>query len=213
MRTLLVAAFGLSLIPSSARADLAPPVPPAKDVKFVVELDEKAKSPKLIVPQNLTTVRVRPRPGGPGAAPPKAGALPPAKDGNNLSYIEIESDDETPLTQPRNNNHLMIAGVALTLALGFGGVWLVRRQGRSGMRGLALLIAAGGTLAASTIVWANVPPPKFPDRPPVKERVILPVAFDGNVNLEVTFGGDTIRLILDKDTYEKLKKDPVKPAK
>jgi hypothetical protein len=108
----------------------------------------------------------------------------------------------------------MIAGVALTLALGLGGLWLVRRQGRSGMRGLALLIAAGGTLAASTIVWANVPPPKnFDPPPPVRERVILPVAFDGNVNLEVTFGGDTIRLILDKDTYDKMKKEPTKPAK
>jgi hypothetical protein len=190
---------------------LAPPLPPAKEVKFVVELDEKAKAPKLIVPQNLTTVRVRPP--RPGAAPPKAGS-PPVKDGNeSLSYIELESGDELPPESPRNQNHLMIAGVALTLAFGLGGVWLVRRQGRSGVRGLALLIAAGGTLAASTIVWANAPPPRTPERPPVKERVILPVAFDGNVNLEVVFGGDTIRLVLDKDTYDKLKKDPVRPSK
>src|SRR5258708_5718834 len=109
-----LAAFGLGLLPSSARADLAPPVPPVKEVKFVVEVDEKAKAPKIIVPQNLTTVRLRPRP-----VAPKVGN-PPDKNGNEqLSYIELESDDNTPVEPATpNRNHLMIAGVALTLSFG-----------------------------------------------------------------------------------------------
>jgi hypothetical protein len=215
MRKILIAvaaAFGLSLLPSSARADLAPPVPPVKDVKFVVEVDDKAKAPKLIVPQNLTTVRIRPRPGG--AVPPKA--VPPGKDdkgGEQLSYIELESSDNTPIEPaPRNPNHLMIAGVALALSLGFGGVWLIRRQGRMGTPALAIMLAAGGSLAVTTLVWANAaPPPVKP--PPAKERVLLPVAFNGNVSLEVTVGGDTIRLVLDKETYEKLKEKPQEPER
>jgi hypothetical protein len=207
MRKILIAvaaAFGLSLMPSSARADLAPPVPPVKDVKFVVEVDEKAKAPKLIVPQNLTTVRIRPRPGG-----------VPAKDKNEqVNLIELESAEVPIEPEPArpNPNHLMVAGVALTLGLGLGGVWLFRRQGRMGTRALAIMLAAGGSLVVTTLVWANAaPPPVKP--PPAKERVLLPVAFNGNVSLEVVVGGDTIRLVLDKDTYEKLKEKPQEPER
>jgi hypothetical protein len=212
MRKLFVAAlavFGFGLIPPSARADLAPPVPPVKEVKFVVEVDEKAKAPKIIVPQNLTTVRLRPRP-IPG--PPKAN--PPAKDDKEeLTYLEVESDVAAPTEPtPKNRDHLMIAGVALALSLGLGGLWLVRRQGRNATRGLALLIAAGGTLGISTLVWANAPPPPIKP-PPAKEVFVLPIAFDGKVNLEVTVGGDTIRLVLDKDTYDKLKEKPKEPER
>jgi hypothetical protein len=214
MRITIVAIFaavGASMVPSAARADLAPPIPAPKEVKFVIEVDESAKAPRLIVPQNLTTVRIRPAPNPKGGAvPPKV--APPIKDGEeSLTYLEFESTVEPATDNGRNPNHLMIAGVALTLAFGMGGVWLVRRNGRSATRGLALLVAAGATLAASTIVWANVPAPKLPSQPR-KEIVLLPVAFDGKANLEVTFGGDTIRLILDKETYAKIKEKPKAPA-
>jgi hypothetical protein len=210
MRTLLVpllTACGLAVVPVPIRADLAPPVPPPKDVKFTVEVDENAKAPKLIVPQNLTNVRFRP--GGPRGVP--GAAPPPGKE--PLAVLEFE-DDANVAAEPDgwNSKHLMTAGVALTLSLGLGGVWLVRRQGRGSARGLALLVAAGTTLAASTLVWANAPPPKSPPPPARKEVVVLPMAFDGKVNLEVAQGGDTIRLVLDKATYEAVKKDPKKPG-
>lgn len=188
MRTCLiavVAAFGL--ISPAVRADIGPPVPLPRDVKFTVEVDEKADGPKLVVPQNLTTVRFRPRP-APGGAPGK----------EPVAFLEEDVADEAA---PRNPNHLMVAGVAVTLALGLGGVWLVRRPGRNATRGLVLLLAAGGTLTAGTIAWANAPAPPLPPAP-----VALPTAFDGKVKLEVTRGGDTIRLVLDKGSYEKLKK-------
>jgi hypothetical protein len=198
LRVAALTAFGLGLIASPARADgLPPPVPPAKDVKFTVELDEKAKAPKLIVPVGMTRAQFRPR----GPKQPAPGKEP-------VAYLEFEADDAAPAEAPRNPNHLMIAGVALTLALGLGGVWLVRRQGRTATRGLLLLLAAGGTLAASTVVWANVAPAP---PPPKKELAVLPVAFDGKVNLEMVGGGDTIRLVLDKETYERVKKEPKAP--
>src|SRR4051812_21885857 len=195
-----LAALGLGLIPVAARADALPPVPPARDVKFTVELDEKAKGPKLIVPANMARPQLRPRP-LPGA--PKGVA-----DKQPVAYPEVEADDAGPADAPRNPNHLMVAGVALTLALGLGGVWLVRRQGRPGARGLGLLLAAGGAPMGRTGVWANVAPAP---PPPKKEVVVLPVAFDGKVNLEMVVGGDTIRLVLDKETYEKVKKEPKAP--
>ena len=189
-----LAAFVLGLSPSAVRAD----IPPARDVKFTVEVDENAKAPKLVVPSSMTRVQFRPRDPVPDRGPK---TLPAGKE---VGYLEVESDEEVA-PAGRNPNHLMIAGVALSLALGLGGVWMVRRQGGAANRGLVLLLAAGATLTASTIAWANVAPAA---PPPPKEKVVLPVAFEGNVNLEVTVAGDTIRLILDKDTYEKMKKDP-----
>jgi hypothetical protein len=104
-----------------------------------------------------------------------------------------------------NRNHLLIAGLALTLSLSFGGLWVMRRYGRGSARALVLL-AAGAVLAGSTVAWANIPPPKKFEAPPV---AALPIAFDGKVNLEIVLGGgDTIRLVLDKDTYEKMKEKP-----
>jgi hypothetical protein len=154
----------LALAYTPARADIPVPPPPA-DVKFKIEVDEKAKGPVLRVPENLVAPRAGGRPKGPLA-----------------------------------DNHLMVAGVALALGLGLGGVWLVRRPGR-GTRGLALLIAAGGVLAAGSVAWANQAAPK----PPVPAP--LPIAFDGQVRLEVVAAGDTIRLIVDQETYEQMKKD------
>jgi hypothetical protein len=191
---MLLAAFGVGLIATAARADIPPPAPPPQDVKFVIELDEKAKGPVLYIPVSMTKVRFRP--GGPKERPPTA--QPPGKE--PLAILEYEEDVPTP----RNPNHLMIAGVALTLAFGLGGVWLVRRQGRWATRGLALLVAAGGTLAVSTIVWANAAPPP----PPGPRAAVLPVALTGEVRLVVPLEGDTIRLVLDKPSYEKMKIGP-----
>src|SRR4051812_40464759 len=58
------------------RGDLAVPPPPPADVKFTVEVDEKAKGPTLQVPRGLTGVRVRPA--GPKGPPPtgKEGGKP-----------------------------------------------------------------------------------------------------------------------------------------
>jgi len=193
------AVFGLGLVPHVAFADLAPPPPAAKEVKFVVEVDEKAKGSKLIVPQTLVNPRFRPAPGG---------GVP--KEGNGgLAVLEYEVEGDAAVEPARNRNHLMIAGVAFTLALGLGGIWIVRRTGRSGARGLALLVAAGGVLAVSTVVWANAGPPPKPKEK--KEVMLLPVAFDGKLTLEMVRGGDTIKLVLDKEAYDAIKTGPKKP--
>lgn len=189
---------------SAVRADLAPPVPAPQEVKLKVELDENAKGAKLIIPAAMVQPRFRPRPQPlpgkkelPPTAPPPAGAKPeePIEVDNALVEWEVEP-------APTNRHHVLIAGLALTLSLSLGGAWLMRRHGRGSGRALVLFVASSAALAGSTVAWANAPPPRVEPKP----VVALPTLLDGKVNLEVVIGGgDSIRLVLDKATFEKLK--------
>jgi hypothetical protein len=210
MRSLISAfAVGLGVFAATAKADLAPPVPPPAEVKIKIELDENAKVPQLIIPLNTTQPRRGPRPVPgkkdtvPPTAPPPGGAKPEADQDIALDDLLVELPTEaTPTTQ---RHHVLIAGLALALSLSFGGLWILRRSGRGSTRALVLFVAAGATLAGSTVAWANAPPPRDP-RPPV---ALLPTLLDGKVNLQITLAqGDTIRLVLDKESYEKLKEKP-----
>ena len=218
MRTVVLSAlvsFGLALLPATLRADLAPPIPAPKEVNFKIEVDEKAKAPKLIVPINLTNVRIRPKvnplPAPINPIPGKVNPQPaqPAKpifENSEEAAAELSEGDELVIETetPKSNNRLIIVGLCLTLALGFGGMWLVRRNGKS-VRGLALLMAAGGTIAFTSAVWANAPPPPQP------KPIALPTLYDGKVTLELVPNGDTIRLVVDAETAAKLKKDAKAP--
>jgi len=194
MRFLTFCAFiGLFLSSGSvARADIAPPLPPAKTaVGIKIEVDENAKASKIIVPNGVfKPPRVRPN-----FDTPK-GELP------------NESDDGIADAAPRN--HLVVAGIAVTLSLAFGGLWFSRRGGRGSARGLALLIAAGATFGAGAIAWANGAPPPF-KKNPVPQA--FPAAFEGKADIEFVYGQEPVRLILDKASFEKLKKgELVMPA-
>ncbi len=85
-------AVGLCLAPSIVRADIPPPVPPPKDVKFTVELDERAKGPKLIVPAGMTRVQFRPR----GPVPERGvKQAPPDNDSESVPYVVIKPPCDT----------------------------------------------------------------------------------------------------------------------
>ncbi len=198
-RIVLLAALGLGLAwTGQSRADLAPPLPQTKDsVKFKIEMDENAKGPRLIVPNGVFTAP-RGRPKLPPANGPK-GQL----DQENGDGI---AQEENP-NQPRN--HIVIAGIALSMALALGGLWLMRRSGRGSTKAITLLIAAGATLTIGAIAVANgvliLPPAK--DRPPVnRPPASYPTAWEGGTKVEFTFGQEPIRLILDKESYKKLMK-------
>lgn len=195
-RIVLLAALGLGFAWTGAsRADIPPPLPKNKDsVKVKIEMDENAKGPRLIVPQGVFTApRGRPK-------------LPPAN--GPTGQLDLENGDgiaqeENP-NQPRN--HVVIAGIALSLSLAFGGLWLMRRNGRGSTKAIALLIAAGATLTIGAIVYANAPAPKFPDRPLARPPASYPTAWEGATRVEFTLGQEPIRLILDKESYKKLMK-------
>jgi hypothetical protein len=205
-RIVLLAA-GLALgLSSPAAADIAPgprPRPPVrpqpaqiKEVAVKVEVDEKAKGPKLVLPANAFNI------GGPAFNGP-------------FGQLEQENGDGVATahepTPEKPQNHILIAGVALALAFSCGGLWLVRRNGKGSVRSLTLVIAAGATLAAGAIVWGNAAPPfKNPAPQPPKPTPSFPAAYEGKASVEVTFGQGPVRLILDKESYEKLKKSELK---
>lgn len=208
MRQIVVfAVFGIGLgWCGQARADLAPPLPPNKEAVTVkIEVDNNAKGPVLVVPNGVfTQPRVRPLP--PKSAP---------KDGDKSS-IEPDNGDavagEPEQSQPRNQ--MLIAGVAVALSLAFGGLWFIRKGTSGSIRGLTLLVAAGATLAVGALVYANVPPPKTFERPPVgKNPPAYPIALESKVKVEFVFGQEPVRLILDKESFEKLKKGELKEVK
>src|SRR5437763_1574842 len=112
--------LSLLLLTTAARADVGPrPRPPGNEraVPFVIEVDDNARQARLQVPSKFL-----------GAF--RAGAEKGAR------------EEEARLGGP-TRLHTIVAGVGLSLALAFGGFWLVRR-GQPGSRALALL--AGSAL-------------------------------------------------------------------
>jgi hypothetical protein len=207
---IVLLAVGLALgLSAPAAADIGPPRPrppvrpqpqpvQAREVAVKIEVDENAKGPKLILPANAVNFNA-PRPNGP------------------FGQLEQENGDAVATTQEaapeQPRHHVLIAGVAVALAFSCGGLWMIRRNGKGSFRNLALLIAAGATLAAGAIVWANAPPP-FKTPPPIppqpKQVVSFPAAYEGKATIEMSFGQGPVRLILDKESYEKLKKSELK---
>jgi hypothetical protein len=186
-------------LPGRLNADIPPPLPPAKQaVAIKIEVDEKAKGTHLVLPSGVFTApRVRPQPNG----IPQGALDQPGADG------VAANDDET---QPRI--HMVIAGIALAMSLACGGLWLARRQGKGSARGLTLLVAAGASLMVGAIAWANPPAPPRPPAPAKQPAANLPIAYEGKVDVDFVGGQEPVRLILDKETFESLKKSqPVAP--
>jgi hypothetical protein len=201
-RIAILTCVGLGLgLPGTVNADIPPPLPPAKQsVAIKIEVDEKAKGPRLVIPSGVfTPPRVRPGPKG----VPQGAVDQPGADG------VAANDDET---QP--HIHMVIAGIAVAMSLSCGGLWFVRRQGKGSARDLALLIAAGTSLTIGAVAWANPPAPPRPPvpskQPAVNKIAAMPIAYDGKVDVDFVGGQEPVRLILDKESFEKLKKGDLK---
>jgi hypothetical protein len=177
------------------------------DAKLVVEVDEKARQPRLIVPMTLLLKGSGP-PGGviPGVPPPVEPIAPPPPPG---APARKEGADAGALGLPT-----VVAGLALTAAFVSGGLWLIRRG--SGRRYLGVLVL--GILAASaTALWADIPPfrgrPKPPPPAPAKATPIpLPAGIElsEKITLEFSVAGDTLRLIVPKEAVLRKPGAPLK---
>ena len=202
VRILLVTALLLVLSSTYAFADIPPkprPIPPpnpnpapvvSKEANMVVELDPNAKEARLIVPRSLVIRR--------------AGL--DADDGTRLA----DADGPT-------SRHIIIAGIALSLAACGGGFWLVRKN-RLSSTGLVLFLVVGAGLMIGAIAWANARAPSPP--PPAPQPVAnLIKILDGKIKVETPAEGDTIRLIVNEDMLAKIVKEnlqreapPAKPT-
>jgi hypothetical protein len=176
---------------------------PPKEVKLAVQVDDKAKTARLQVPLNLMLGR----PGGfpPGAFPPggipQRGSIVPARRGADAGRFAAPT---------------MVGGVALALAFGSGGLWLVRRRGG---RYLAMFLALSLFTAGTAAVWADLqqggrgpigpPQPATPPLPALK----LPagVELSDKLLIEMVPTGDRVTLIVPKSMV--LKKEKAEATK
>ena len=184
----------LPLSSTNAFADIAPkprptpnpnpaPVAPvqSKETNMIVELDPNAKEARLIVPRSLVTRR--------------AG---------------LDADDGTRLAgaDGLNSRHIVIAGVALSLAACGGGFWLVRKN-RINNTGLVLFLAIGAGLVIGAMALANARAPSPPPPAPQPAANLMKI-FDGKIKVETPAEDDTIRLIVNEDMLAKMVKENLK---
>ncbi len=163
------------------------PAAPAK-VKFAVEVDEKAKEARLVVPMNLMMQGFGIPGGGPGGpgggfgaigAPP--GGLPPGiqnPPGSRIPPGVFPGGTAPPGAPPggqptpppsklpggvgRLSLPTVVIGLALTMAFASGGVWLVRRGNRQILAGLLVVgtFAVGATALLADIGVGPRPRPQ-----------------------------------------------------
>lgn len=98
------------------------------------------------------------------------------------------------LDEDRGSNlastNTVIAGAALTLALAFGGLWIVRR-GPGAARNTALLVGAVAFFGITGALSADLAVPKLP-------------AKTDTVIIEVVDKGDEVKLVVNKDKLVKV---------
>ncbi len=166
--------------PESRPQLLLPPSPPS--LPLVIDTDEKATVARLLIPRQL------------------------------LENLRSQVDDpEQPIVAGESRRplaHTVAAGIALSMGLGLGGVWLVRHRGWGISRKLSAGVVALGLFGFAGAAWADVLPiPSLPsldparprwrrdkpiEKPPVPTRLTLA----DQVTVEVVEKGDAIRLVV-----------------
>lgn len=105
----------------------------------------------------------------------------------------------------------IVVGLSLTLALSFGGLWLVRKKNGNGgglITPLLVLVAIMGVSMMSGAVWANRAPPFVQPQPPNPPPAFPAMLKLDGIKVELVPQGDTVRLILTSK-----QKDLVKASK
>jgi hypothetical protein len=206
--------------PGPGLRPLALPAFKPQQVKFSVEVDEKAKEVRLLVPiQVMAAAMGAGPPGGgfgPGVGPggPPPGGLPPGAVPRGPAVpAEPKGGGGDPAASALRLPTIM-AGLALTAAFASGGLWLVRRgAGRALLGVLVVALFVGG----AAILWANARapfPPPVPPGPgaPLPALADLPkgtpiklpanVELNDKVTIQLLPVGDTIRLIVPKSAIK-----------
>jgi hypothetical protein len=181
----------------AARGDLIPGKPrgPAKlpplTAPVVVVVDDKATETHVQIPRALL------------------GQL--RADAGEVGDPDTRRAEALPLL------HLVVAGTALSLALTFGGLWLVRHRSRSPRSNVALLLIAVAALAVgATTLWANAAPPvpkPKPDSAGPDKVAAAGIPLADKAVIEVVDKGEAITLIVKSDDLSKvLQKSAPAPA-
>ena len=172
----------------SASADVAPPdkakIKPPKATPFtapmMIDPNSKTGEAKLLIPRSVLEQM-------------RAGL--DGDDSHSAAFAYFNTGGAQTL----------MAGVFLSLAFAFGGVWLVRSRGQRRLGPAALCVAALALCgAAATAAYANAGPP--PVARSLTSKILIQDAMwygvYGDVKVEVV-DGDQIRLVLPKGKDEK----------
>lgn len=189
---------GIVMIASSAGlANIArPDTPPSKTPKpksgsvisthMSIRLDRDAKEARLIIPRSqLKQLRAE---------------LEQIDDGDGTAAATIPGPSRT---------QTIVAGLFLSLALVFGGVWFVRsgHEATKMGKGMIVLAVLAGIASATSYMYANA-------GPPAEARSITGKMFSQAVHI-YRFGGGAVKLEAGNDHYIKLivpDPDDEKPA-
>jgi hypothetical protein len=160
----------LGAVAWSARAnEAAPPPDPVRPentpaaAPFVIVVDDGAQQPRLEIPRKVLS---------------------------SLRAAGDTQDGDTRRAGILPQLHTIIAGVALSLAVTLGGLWLVRSRRRGTGPHPALLITALALATVGGVLWANVPAP-----PPPRD-VPAGISVTDKMTVQVANEGDAIRLIV-----------------
>jgi hypothetical protein len=175
--TWFLAALFLLGAAAATRADVAKPpkpdkTPPKATVPVVILTDDKVTETHLEVPKSLL-------------ASLRADAGEPDGDSRRAGLAPLQ---------------LVVAGLALTVAISLGGLWLVRYRNRPGGRTLVVLLAVVTVLGAAGLVWANIAPPPPPPKPVLPDGILL----SEKVSVDVVEKGDAVRLIVPRGDLAKV---------
>jgi len=121
---------------------------------------------------------------------------------------EIDGDDSGTVAATNagtnlSNTRTIMAGLFLSLAFGFGGIWFVHSRKRAdkltrAALGMAILALGGAT---ATIAYANAGPP--PVARSLTSKILVPAAQSygahGQVKVVIVEEGNQIKLVLPKD--------------
>jgi len=121
---------------------------------------------------------------------------------------ELDRDDSqtvaaTTAVPNLSNTQTIMAGIFLSLAFGFGGIWFVHSRKRAGKLtraalGMAILALCGAT---ATIAYGNAGPP--PVARSLTSKILVPGAQSygahGQVKVVIVEEGNQIKLVLPKD--------------
>ncbi len=154
------------------------PVPKPGQATFVLEVDPKVKQARLVIPRQMVPVM----------------------------RVSAEAEESTPKTAGLPFHHTLFAGAALSLALTFGGLWVVKQRDKPWGKTLAVLLVTAGLLGTTGLVFANLRVP-VPEPPLVAPNPPAPIPLAGvlpDVAVEVVDKGDAIKLIVNREQYGKL---------
>jgi hypothetical protein len=105
-----------------------------------------------------------------------------------------------------SNAQTAMAGICLSLAFAFGGVWFLRRKRVDRLGSITIIIGVVALCAASaSVVFANAGPP--PVARSLTSKILDPGlrwwGAEGKVNVTIVENGDVIELVLPKPPDDK----------